>query len=315
MKKIFLSLTISFFCLQVLAQEGIPEELEELQSIDKEDLLAAPDSLEGWKLSYNGGINFNQASFSSNWTGGGVNSIAFGLYSNFQAQYTKDRWTWNNVVDLLYGIVRNQNEDARKNQDRIFVDSKVGYAISQHWNAYFSLNFLSQFDKGYEFNDDGTRTLISQFMAPGYLTGSLGFEYRPVDYFWLRLSPFSPRLTFQTETEEIPFNTENNYGVDIGKTVRPEWFALQVLASYDKNLAENINLNARYQLFANYEEFSFEKIDHRLDVIFTAKVTQYISVNLAGTLLYDWDQDDEIQLSQGMGIGLVYTVKNYEEDE
>lgn len=312
MKKSFLTLILALFCLQGMAQDDVPEEVEELQSIDREDLVMTPDSLEGWKLSYNGGINFNQASFSSNWTGGGVNSIAFGLYSSFQAQYTKDRWTWNNAVDLLYGIVRNQNEDARKNQDRIFLDSKVGYAVSRHWNAYFSLNFLSQFDKGYEFNDDGTRTLISQFLAPGFLTGSLGFEYKPVDYFWLRLSPFSPRLTFQIE-EEIRNNTENNYGVPEGQTVRREWYALQALASYDKDLAENINLKARYQLFANYEEFSFEEIDHRLDLIFTAKITQYITVNLSGILLYDLDQDESIQLSQSMGIGLVYNVKNYEE--
>jgi hypothetical protein len=302
--------------LQGMAQvEDITGVADTLQSLEREGLFDSADSLEGWRLSYGGGINFNQASFSSNWTGGGVNSIAFGLYSNFHADYYKDRWSWNNVVDLLYGITRNEEDGARKNQDRIFFDTKVGYNVSNHWDAYFSLNFLSQFDKGFEYNDDGTRTLISQFMAPGYLTGSLGFEYKPVEYFWLRLSPFSPRITFQTETEQIFDNTDGkNYGVEEGETVRYEWFALQVLASYDKDLAENINLKARYQLFANYESFNFEEIDHRLDVIFTAKVTSYISVNLSGTLLYDFDQDDEIQLSQGIGIGLVYRVKNYEDE-
>ncbi len=300
--------------LPAIAQDDdISTVADTLQSLERARLFDTPDSLEGWRVSFNGGATFNQASFSSNWTGGGVNSIAFGLYSNFQAKYRKDRWTWDNVVDLLYGVVNNAGETARKNQDRIFLDTKVGYNVSQHWDTYFSLNFLSQFDKGYEFNDDGTRTLISQFMAPGYLTGSLGFEYEPVEYFWLRLSPFSPRLTFQIE-EEIRGNTENNYGVEEGK-VRYEWFALQVLASYNKDLAENINLKARYQLFANYEHFNFEEIDHRLDLIFTAKVTQYISVNLAGTLLYDFDQHDEIQLSQSMGIGLVFTVDNHDKEE
>lgn len=312
MKKTLLAITIIFFCFQSKGQD-ITDVADTLQSLERKSLFAKPDSLEGWKISYNGGVNFNQAAFSSNWTGGGINSIALGLYSNMQARYVKDRWSWNNVADLLYGIINNQGESSRKNQDRIFVDTKVGYDVSKNWNAYFSLNFLSQFDKGYEYNDDDTRTLISQFMAPGYLTGSLGFEYKPVDYFWLRLSPFSPRITFQTETEQIPFNTPNNYGVDTTEIVRYEWFALQVLASVDKKLAENINLKARYQLFGNYEEFTLEKIDHRLDLILTAKVTQYISVNLAGTLLYDFDQDDAIQLSQGLGIGLAFTVKNYDD--
>ena len=191
MKKIFLLLMIGSFSFQGMAQvEDITEIADTLQSLEREALFESVDSLEGWRLSYGGGINFNQSSFSSNWTGGGVNSISFGLYSNFHADYYQDRWSWNNAVNLLYGITRNEDDGARKNQDRIFLDTKAGYDLSKYWDAYFSLNFLSQFDNGYEFNDDGTRTLISRFMAPGYLTGSLGFEYKPVEYFLVAPQPF-----------------------------------------------------------------------------------------------------------------------------
>jgi len=37
-----------------------------------------------------GGLNINQASFSDNWKGGGVNSVAFSVYLNGRADYAKD---------------------------------------------------------------------------------------------------------------------------------------------------------------------------------------------------------------------------------
>ena len=42
-----------------------------------------------WLKEIAGGINLNQGSFSSNWTGGGVNSVALGFYLNGRANYKK----------------------------------------------------------------------------------------------------------------------------------------------------------------------------------------------------------------------------------
>jgi hypothetical protein len=84
----------------------------------------ATDTL--WRNSVNFGFNFNQAAFSDNWTGGGVNSIAFSSLLNAQANYKKGKWSWNNELDMLYGVINNQGQDFRKSQDRIFLDSKAG---------------------------------------------------------------------------------------------------------------------------------------------------------------------------------------------
>src|SRR5690606_13988676 len=127
---------------------------------------------------FRAGLNFNQAAFSGNWKNGGINSVAFGTIIAGKANYTKERMTWDNEMELLFGIVNNEGETTRKSNDRIFLDSKVGYKMSGHWSTYFSLNFLTQFAKGYEYNEDGSATIISNFLAPGYLTSSLGFEYK-----------------------------------------------------------------------------------------------------------------------------------------
>ena len=262
-----------------------------------------------WTSEFSAGLNFNQAAFSGNWKNGGINSVAFGSIVAGKANYAKDRLTWDNEMELLFGIVNNEGERTRKSNDRIFLDSKVGYKMSGNWSAYFSLNFLSQFAKGYNFHENDSVTLISNFLAPGYLTSSLGFEYKPNQEFALRLSPFSPRFTFVTD-KSLYLTVPENYGVPIGKTLRTEWLALQIYATYDKNITETFNIKSRYQLFANYETLDWKTIDHRLDITLTAKITNLINVTLTSINLYDIDQDPGVQYSQTLALGILYKVGN-----
>lgn len=146
-----------------------------------------------WLKSIEGTFALNQASFSGNWTGGGVNSVAFSAGLIGRANYAKGNWSWDNTLDLLYGVVKNQGQDERKSNDRIFLDSKVGLKASEKWNYFFSGNFLSQFAPGYTFTDTD-RTLISKFANPAFLTFALGMEYKPNEEFSLRLALFRPDL-------------------------------------------------------------------------------------------------------------------------
>jgi len=256
----------------------------------------------------NFGFNFNQAAFSDNWTGGGVNTIAFSSLLNAQANYKKGKWSWDNELDMLYGVINNQGQDFRKSQDRIFIDSKVGYDISENWNGFGSLTFLTQFAPGFRYEElpnGGEDALkISDFLAPAFVTSSIGFEYAPNDAFTLRLSPFSPRITFVTDTTLIN-NVPKNYGVERGETIRYEWFALQIQAAYVKDLTERINLQTRYLLFANYENLTANQVDHRIDATLNAKLTDYINLSLSAIMIYDFDQVSEIQFSQLLGIGIL----------
>ncbi|HCM75139.1 MAG TPA: hypothetical protein DIS90_02060, partial [Cytophagales bacterium] len=58
------------------------------------------DSTTHWKKGVNFGINLNQASFSSNWKAGGVNSIGLNTLFNYKANYKKDKVSWDNQIDL-----------------------------------------------------------------------------------------------------------------------------------------------------------------------------------------------------------------------
>lgn len=282
------------------------------QLFAQEDVVQTPADTSYWLKEIGGGMNLNQASFSGNWQGGGVNSIALGFYLNGRANYAKGKWSWDNTMDFLYGIVKNKDEDGRKSNDRIFLDSKIGYQINDKWNYFFAVNFLSQFAPGYEFPEGQDKMLISKFLNPAYLTTSLGIEYKPNDEFSLRMAPFSPRWTFVTDTD-LYLNVPENYGVDIGETVRTEWLAFSLLADYNKQLSENLSLMLRYQMYANYETLAFDAIDHRLDVGLTAKVSNLVNVSLTSLSIYDLDQDSKIQFSQGLALGIAFKQGNFPE--
>jgi hypothetical protein len=282
------------------------------------NLFAQESDTTYWKKSFNGSLSLNQASFSDNWTAGGVNSIGFSALLNYKANYLKGKNSWDNEIDLLFGFLNNEGQGYRKTNDRLYLDTKYGRAISSKWNFYGSLNILTQFAKGFKYEKDSldrdVETLVSEFMAPGFFTASFGFEFVPKPFFKLRLSPFSPRLTV-VKNKELYLNVENNYGVEIGKTTRWEALAFQILADFDKNLSENVNLKFRYILFGNYENLNFDEIDHRLDATLSISVLKYLSVNLSGIMVYDFDQDESVQFSQALGIGFAYTFKNFTEEE
>jgi hypothetical protein len=198
--------------------------------------------------------------------------------------------------------------------DRIFLDTKYGYELSKNWGLFTALNFMTQFSEGYNYNDDGTKTLISDLFAPAFITSTWGFEYHPVPYFKVRISPFAPRLTIVTDPTRFTKSVgPEPYGVDSTKTTRFEVLAGQILAEFDKEIMKNVNLKWRYLMFVNYETLEGKTIDHRLDLDIIAKVNKYINIGLGGILLYDYDQDSGVQLSQVFSFGFLYTFQNYDE--
>lgn len=259
-----------------------------------------------WKNWISFGINLNQSSFSNNWSSGGVNSIALGSQFNYKTDFTKGDRNYVSEVILQYGKLKNKHQYERKTGDRIYWDNKIGMKLSKNWYFFGSINFESQFDRGFNFGKDSqgneTRTVISRFMAPGYLTESLGFEYKPVKYFWIRIGTGTARQTFLSDTALYKTNPKN-FGVKPGESFRNE-LAFQFVTNFDRNIATNLNLKSHYTMFANYEKLN--NIDQRFDITLSAKVNRLVNVSLAGIVLYDDDVSTKIQASQALSFGLMY---------
>lgn len=265
-----------------------------------------------WKHWTKFGINANQAAFSDSWNSGGVNSLALAGLFWHKSDYTRERFNFVTEIDFKYGKVWNRDQLPKKNNDRIFWDNKLAHNFSDKWSVYFSLTFESQFDVGYKFgkNEEGKEIItdtISTFMAPGYLTESLGLEYKPDKSFSLRLGTGTARQTLLLDNRIAPKEDEKEvYGVQPGKRVRND-LAFQVTANLDRDLAKNLNLKARYNLFADYKDVADP--DQRLDVTLTAKVTKYVNVTASGVVYYNPDQQNgKVQYSQAIAMGLIYAL-------
>ncbi|WP_052732289.1 DUF3078 domain-containing protein [Hymenobacter terrenus] len=276
----------------------------------------APPAEPRWRKSAKTGLGFNQSLLSNNWRGGGVNTIGFNALANLRANRKLGAHSFDNESDFLFAFSETKGLGYRKGQDRLYLDTKYGWAMSSHWNMFLSLNLLTQFALGYKYDTDAAGNdrarLVSGFFAPAFITAAYGFEYRPAPYFHLRLAPFAPRVTVVNRADRfVAVLGDTPYGVNPGRNTRFEVLAAQVLAELDRNISPSVNLKARYLLFANYKDIRPKEIDHRLDLGLTAKLGKYVDVSLTGIALYDYDQDREVQFSQGLSIGVAYSVQNF----
>lgn len=307
------------FCYLLSLPQVLAQDSTRVTTNFKDTVAVKPDT-SYWQRSFSGGVNLNQASF-SNWSGGGVNSLAIGGAISARALYEKEKTSWDNTADLQLGYVT-QLGNTRKAADQIIIISVLGYKIAPKWDVFVSGTFNTFFAAGYRYDKlpaDQTRLRVSNFFAPAQLTLSTGIAYKPNDWFSLRMSPIAPRFTFladqsvrvrqQADGTYVPDATQKAYGVEPGKSVRTEWLAFQLQAALNRNLTDNISLNTRYQLFSQYAHM--DNINHRLDFLLTAKASRYLSTTLGLILLYNKDFSPDLQIQQTLAIGLVYNLSSF----
>ena len=270
-----------------------------------------------WSDNIQVGLNVNQASYSDNWKSGGVNSVALSTFLNAKIQRKAETNEWNNDIQLLYGSLKNKGQSLRKNADRIFIDSKYSRKISKQWNLFAAVNFMSQFDAGFNYTVTAgveSSKRISGFLAPAYITEALGFEYKPVQYFSAQFGVGALRQTIvkdQTLYDKFAATSKEYnelYGVKRGEVFRNQ-VVFQMVANFDKEIMKNVTLKARYQGLLDYDRLRGQYVISRLDASIIAKVNKSISTNITGVLLYDYDQDKDLQYSQVLNLGILYTIK------
>ncbi len=268
-----------------------------------------PDyELNYWRKSITMGVNFSQSAFTSNYSAGGVSAIALNSNFIYRTEYKKDPFNYTAEINFLYGISKNKGQGSRKTNDRIFIDNKIATKLSEHWFFFGALSFESQFDRGFQYTNGAGQVLnkpllLSNFMAPGYFTESIGFEFKPEKWFSMRFGTGTARQTFVLDTT-IYRNNKANYGVPIGKTFKND-LAFQIVTQLDKDIFTNVHLNARYALFIPYEK-RIDFITHRVDALLTAKINKLISMTINGTFLYDKTTSKQVQGTEGMALGIIY---------
>jgi Protein of unknown function (DUF3078) len=261
-----------------------------------------------WKKSSQFGANFSNAGF-SDWVAGGQNATGFNVFFNTKGEYARDKTTWVNDLQLQYGILDN-GSGTRKSIDRLFFDTKVGHKLSKVWSLVGGLNFQTQFTPGYKYGATSDKDIkISNLFAPAFITEYIGFEWKPKPFFNVVFAPGTLRQTIVSDESVFQKNDKGvlqpAYGVPVGKSLQNDVAIMQIVASFDKDVAKNVNLKLRYQIFIDANKPA--NTDNRLDAKLAAKINKYFSATFDLILLYDDDQSFQIQQARNLGLGFLYT--------
>jgi hypothetical protein len=268
------------------------------------------DTTKLWTNGFKASLTFNQVSL-TNWAAGGENSLGANSFLNLFANLKQGKTTWDNSLDLAYGMVKLGDANVRKSDDKIDLVSKLGHNVI-HKNLFLSanLNFKTQFGKGYSYPNDSV--IISNFMAPAYLMLGLGMEYKPYPYLSISLLPLTGRLTIVNDT-----SLSQVYGLDPGDKIKPE-FGAAFKVTFEKDIFTNVNLKSKLDMFSNYLERP-QNIDINWEAMLIMKVNKFISTYIGVQTIYDhdiqiMDKDGKTgprtQFKQTFGVGLTYSIKH-----
>lgn len=284
---IAISRTILFLAFLSLGSYSFAQDqtVKELQSdANKEIKKGKTDSSKLWNTGGIFNLNFGQGT-QSNWAAGGDDfSLSVAAYLGFYAHYKKGRYSWDNTLDLNYGLVNTTSQGTRKNDDRIDLLSKVGCAINPKLDLAGLFNFHSQFSKGYQYDNDGSKNLLSNLLSPGYVLLSAGLNYKPAKGLSIFLSPVTARWTIVIDDT---LSAKGAYGVTPGKTVKTEIGAFASI-NYVHDFNKVIAYKGRLDLFSNYEH-NPQNVDLMMNNMFTARLSKVLTASLGLNFIYDDD--------------------------
>lgn len=293
------------FIGNALMLSGIAQLSEVVEPFEKGDIvtpalsfaLAEGDSL--WTTGGTTGLNFSQV-YLQNWAAGGQSSISVNGMFSWYANYAKDKSTWDNTLDLAYGMLWQGDASGVKTDDKIDFASKYGHKANEDWYYTALVNFRSQFAPGYDnpFAHDTLKNVISNFMAPAYSLVALGMDYKPNENFTIFISPVTIKMTMvndQNLADAGAFGVEGATYDDLGnlltagKNFRSELGGYMKMM-YKTDIAENVALQTKLDLFSSYQN-NPQNIDVNWETLITMKINEFLSTTITTQVLYDDDVD------------------------
>ncbi len=263
------------------------------------DFTAAKDTIPDWQLQFLGSLNGNQASY-SNWSQGGVNSLAMTASTVFNAVYVEKKFGYQLGINLKYGQTRLQQHDVRKTDDQILMKNQVSYNLSstKQLSLYGAVIFQTQFDKGYDYQNGPPYTLISRFFAPAYFTESTGLLYQPVKYFSVQ-GGLGMKQTIVRDT-----SLSKKYGLQRGDNFMSEG-GISMEVQFNKEILKNVTLSSGFVSFTSFLK-PFSSTDFSFSNELSGKINSFMNADIQFIAVYNDNVTKAIQIKQVLSLGLSF---------
>lgn len=268
---------------------------------------------QGWTREGDISLLFNQSAFNAEWTGGGTSNLAGNILVNYNFNYLKDDFTWDNKLMLDYGLTKQKGDEfKRKTSDRLEFNSIAGKQIEDsNWYYSLFLNFRTQITKGYKFGENEetgktTRREYTHFLSPGYLQFGPGMLWKKNENFYVNIAPATGRMVFADKdfTSGPNYVDGDYFGLDAGKAMRFELGAS--VSGYAKfEVIKNVTMENMLNLYSNYlEDPKNVDIDYTMNL--KMKINEYLSTNLVFQAIYDDNAVQGFQIREVFGLGFNY---------
>ena len=260
-----------------------------------------------WTYKGDGFLQFMQNYVSGNWYKGGESNYSMVGALTLEANYdNKDRWRWDNKLELKLGFLRSSTDSLHKvksNEDLIRFTSKVGLQASRRWYYTLQLQTYTQFTQGYKSNDP---KIYSDFFSPFNLNLGLGMDYK--------VESKDKRLTGTVNLSPIAINyryvgrlsLSTSYGLNEGEHSMVE-FGPNMTADIVWKFNDVVTWKSRFYAFT-----SFKRAEIEWENTFELRVSKYITANLFLFPRFDdaYKYDDDFgywQFKEFCSIGFAYT--------
>ena len=268
-----------------------------------------------WEKSMGLNLNFSMSNFSENWEGGDAGAINWVASSDILLQKQVNEWFHNkNTLKLSFGQTHSQDVATKnwrlpqKSDDLIELESVGRFTLETFVDPYAAVKLESQFL-------DGRVADNKRLFNPMKLTESAGIARV---FFKNEHRELTSRLGFgirqdidrdvMTAPDEFETKTVNDGGI--------EWVTELRLPLADNKIKYSSKL-ALFKALYSSEAEELESTPHadywkapdiNWENRFSAKITEYIAVNLRIQLLYDKEIDLKGRHSEILAFGFTYNL-------
>ena len=219
-------------------------------------------------------LQFMQNYVSDNWYKGGESNYSAVGSLTLEANYdNKNKWKWDNKLELKLGFLRSSSDSLHKfksNEDLIRLTSKAGLEAAKNWYYTLQLMANTQFSRGLKSNDPKT---YSDFMSPFNLNLGLGMDYK--------VATKNKRLTGTINFSPVSLNyryvdrlaLSTSFGLDEGKHSMLE-FASNMTADLVWKMNDVATWKTRLYAYTSYKRAEIE-----WENTFELRVSKYITAN------------------------------------
>lgn len=237
----------------------------------------------------------------ANWQKDGENSIAGLLDLMAFCNYKYRTVSWENTLKYRYGLMQAGDEQTKKTEDLLELNSKFGLKAYNYWYFTTLFNFKSQLFNGYDYLEDDKREKVSAFMSPAYILASIGLDYKPSKSLSAMISPFTGKYTIVSDSLTVD---PTKYGIKKGETVKSELgFYFKLI--HDWKISNKIKLDNEFGAFYAYGEESNE-VDIDWKTTLEMKINYFISTKIFTHILYDKTISKKLQFREILNIGFTY---------